>query len=88
MSTTRDAVHERYRSAALRMAAQPSGCCGPDCCGGPAADREIEACGTSYAPEELAQVVAFLAGEAASYLTGTTVPVEGGRSGITPGTGT
>jgi arsenite methyltransferase len=44
MSTTRDAVHERYRSAALRMAGQPSGCCGTDCCG------------TSYTAEELAQV--------------------------------
>src|SRR5215472_18588623 len=56
MSTTRDAVHEHYRSAALRMAAQPSGCCGTDCCGGSAVDEEIEACGTSYTAEELAQL--------------------------------
>ena len=56
MSTTRDAVHERYRSAALRMAAQPSGCCGSDCCGTSAVDQEIEACGTSYTADELAQV--------------------------------
>jgi len=56
MSTTRDAVHEHYRSAALRMAAQPSGCCGADCCGGSAVDQEIDACGTSYTDEELAQV--------------------------------
>jgi arsenite methyltransferase len=53
MSATRDAVHERYRSAALRMAAQGSGCCGSDCCGQTA---EEEACGTGYTAEELAQV--------------------------------
>jgi len=56
MSTTRDAVHERYRSAALRMSGSDSGCCGSDCCGGSAVDQEIEACGTSYTAEELAQV--------------------------------
>src|SRR5499427_1665284 len=57
MSATRDAVHERYRSAALRMASQSSGCCGSDCCGAPAeVDAEIEACGTAYTAEELAQV--------------------------------
>jgi SAM-dependent methyltransferase len=54
MSATRDAVHERYRSAALRMAGQDSGCCGSDCCGGQT--TEEAACGTSYAAEELAQV--------------------------------
>jgi arsenite methyltransferase len=52
MSTTRDAVHERYRSAALRMASQSSGCCGSGCCGG----ADDEACGASYTAEELAQV--------------------------------
>ena len=52
MSATRDAVHERYRSAALRMAGHGSGCCGSDC--GPAA--EGESCGTDYAVEDLAQV--------------------------------
>jgi len=54
MSTTRDAVHEHYRSAALRMAGQSSGCCGSECCGGPTCEEE--ACGTDYAAEELAQV--------------------------------
>src|SRR5262245_900924 len=52
MSATRDAVHERYRSAALRMAGHSSGCCGGDCCG-PAAE---ESCGTTYTAEELSQV--------------------------------
>jgi hypothetical protein len=46
MSATRDAVQERYRSAALRMSSQSSGCCGSDCCGGSTTDQE--ACGTSY----------------------------------------
>jgi len=49
MSTTRDAVHEHYRSAALRMAGQSSGCCGSECCGG--RTSEEEACGTDYAAE-------------------------------------
>src|SRR5579859_1606947 len=54
MSTTRDAVHERYRSAALRMAGQVAGCCGDDCCGGtPEAET---ACGAAYTPAELAEV--------------------------------
>jgi arsenite methyltransferase len=54
MSTTRDAVHQRYRSAALRMASQEPGCCGGDCCAGPAAGEA--ACGASYTAEELSQV--------------------------------
>src|SRR5437588_12978340 len=53
MSATRDAVHERYRSAALRMIGQDASCCGTDCCA-PAA--EGESCGTGYTAEELAQV--------------------------------
>ena len=53
MSAVRDAVSERYRSAALRMAGQSSGCCSGDCCGPTA---EEEPCGTSYTAEELAQV--------------------------------
>src|SRR5262245_5532656 len=51
MSTTQDAVHERYRAAALRMAGQTSGCCGSDCCA-----TDDESCGTEYTAEELAQV--------------------------------
>jgi SAM-dependent methyltransferase len=53
MSATQEAVHEHYRSAALRMAGQTSGCCGDDCCGRTVED---EACGVAYSAEELAQL--------------------------------
>ena len=53
MSATRDAVHERYRSAALRMAGRSAGCCSADCCT-PAAEED--ACGATYATAELAEV--------------------------------
>ncbi|MBO0701698.1 MAG: arsenite methyltransferase [Candidatus Dormibacteraeota bacterium] len=56
MTTTRDAVHEHYRSAALRMVGQDSACCAGDCCGGASVDQEIDSCGTSYTADELAQV--------------------------------
>lgn len=36
--------------------------------------------------EEVASVVVFLAGPQSSYVTGSTVVVDGGRSGLTPGT--
>jgi NAD(P)-dependent dehydrogenase (short-subunit alcohol dehydrogenase family) len=36
--------------------------------------------------EEVARVVSFLAGADASYVTGSTLVVDGGRSGLTPGT--
>jgi NAD(P)-dependent dehydrogenase (short-subunit alcohol dehydrogenase family) len=39
------------------------------------------------APEELASVAVFLASPEASYVSGTVLPVDGGRIGVTPGTG-
>jgi NAD(P)-dependent dehydrogenase (short-subunit alcohol dehydrogenase family) len=36
--------------------------------------------------EEISATVAFLAGPAASYVTGSTLVVDGGRTGLTPGT--
>jgi arsenite methyltransferase len=54
METIRDAVHERYKQAAIRMASEGS-CCDPGCCGG-----GDPACGPigedAYATDELGQV--------------------------------
>jgi NAD(P)-dependent dehydrogenase (short-subunit alcohol dehydrogenase family) len=42
--------------------------------------------GRAAHPDEIAAVVSFLVSEEASYMTGAVVPVDGGRTGITPGT--
>jgi len=37
-------------------------------------------------PAEYAAAIVFLASNAASYITGVTLPVDGGRTAVTPGT--
>jgi len=54
MGTMRDAVRERYREAALRMADQ--GCGGDGGCCGTGIEAEMEVCGTVYTVQELAEV--------------------------------
>lgn len=43
--------------------------------------------GRTPVPEELAAVAVFLASDDSSYVSGVVIPVDGGRIGITPGTG-
>ena len=55
----------------------------------PALQDQAMACtplGRPARPEEVAEVVLFLTGPSSSYVTGSTVVVDGGRSGLTPGT--
>jgi SAM-dependent methyltransferase len=50
MSTARDAVHQRYRLAALRMASQDATCSAEGC------RTDDDSCAASYPAEDLAQV--------------------------------
>ncbi len=54
----------------------------------PAQDEDLDAAiplGRMAQPEEIASVVAFLAGDGASYLTATTIFVDGGIMHGSPG---
>jgi NAD(P)-dependent dehydrogenase (short-subunit alcohol dehydrogenase family) len=48
--------------------------------------RRLTPLGRTPAPEELAAVMAFFASDDASYVSGTVLPVDGGRLAATPGT--
>jgi 3-oxoacyl-[acyl-carrier protein] reductase len=48
--------------------------------------RRLTPLGRMPAPEEVASVAAFFASDDASYVTGTVLPVDGGRTAPTPGT--
>ena len=46
--------------------------------------RETHALGRPGEPEEVAESIAFLASDAASFTTGATLPVDGGRHAMCP----
>lgn len=46
--------------------------------------KETHALGRPGKPEEVAQTIVFLAGEGASFITGASVPVDGGRHAMCP----
>ena len=46
--------------------------------------KEMHALGRPGNPEEVASTIAFLASDNASFITGATVPVDGGRHAMCP----
>ncbi|RZC39925.1 adh short C2 domain containing protein [Asbolus verrucosus] len=46
--------------------------------------QETHALGRPGKPEEVARTIAFLASDDASFITGATVPVDGGRHAMCP----
>lgn len=46
--------------------------------------QETHALGRPGQPEEVAKTIAFLASDDASFITGATVPVDGGRHAMCP----
>ena len=46
--------------------------------------KETHALGRPGNPEEVAQTIAFLASDGASFITGAQVPVDGGRHAMCP----
>src|SRR4030088_2905594 len=51
MTDIKEAVRQRYASAALEIAKGDAGCCGPGCCG---PDEGAVSCGAEYSADEVA----------------------------------